>query len=383
MSSIAEVLQTNRDAIVERWIRAVREQLADGHEHESELRNHIPFFMDAMIQMLDDSTEGTRKQDVERYDTVGREHGSQRYRLGFDLKTLVKEYGLLRDIILDFTEEARAKVRPQDIRLLTHFTFTAIADAVDEHARQEQKQKHDAQAAEIAALNERHAFEKYLNGIVSHDLRNPLSAIIMTAQSYMRRDSGDKRAAASISRMEQAAQRALRMVENLLDFTQTRLGNALPITRQKVALDAIVQQTTEEIVQAHPDAHFQLHALGDVLGDWDADRLAQVVQNLAGNALAYGAPAAPVCIDMVGDDQAVHLMVRNTGDPISSERLALIFQPMQRATSAVHAKQNLGLGLYIVWHIVAAHGGTTEVKSSREAGTTFTVHLPRHADQVV
>ena len=380
MLSAANALQNYRDTIVERWVRAVREQLANGDEYDSELRDHIPFFIDAMIEMLHDESQGKRKENLERYNTVGREHGNQRYRLGFDLKTLVQEYGLLRDIILDIMEEAPANVSPHEVRLLTNFTFTAIADAVDEHARQEQQQKQDTQAAEIATLNERNAFEKYLNGIVSHDLRNPLGAIIMTANACMRRGIDDKRANESIRRMEQAAKRALRLVENLLDFTQTRLGGALPMVRKNVSLGDIVQQTIEEIMQARPDAKFETHASGGLRGDWDADRLVQVIQNLATNALAYGTPSVPVRIEINGDDDMVRLTVKNVGKPISSDRLAFIFQPMQRATSESHAKQNLGLGLYIVWHVVAAHGGKTEVTSTHKAGTAFTVHLPRHAD---
>ncbi len=383
MLSATNALQNHRDAIVERWISAVREQLANGGEYDSELRDHIPFFIEAMIEMLHDESQGVRKEKLEGYDTVGREHGSQRYRIGFSLKTLVKEYGLLRDIILDIMEETPANITPHEVRLLTNFTFTAIADAVDEHARQEQQQKQDAQAAEIAALNERNAFEKYLNGIVSHDLRNPLAAIIMTANACERRGSGDQRTTDGIQRMEKAAKRALRLVENLLDFTQTRLGGALPVDRKNVSLGDIVRQTVEEIMQAHPDAKFETHSSGDVRGDWDADRLAQVVQNLAANALAYGDPSVPVRLEIDSDDGVVRLTVKNLGNPISSDRLAFIFQPMQRATCERHAKQNLGLGLYIVWHVVAAHGGITEVTSTREAGTAFTVYLPRHADVIL
>ena len=379
MPSVTTVLQSKRDAIVERWIQAVRNELADGSEYDFELRNHIPFFIDAMIQMLHDEAEGIRKKELGNYDTVGRDHGSQRYRLGFDLKALVKEYGLLRDIMLDIAVETQANISPQELRLLTNFTFAAIADAVEEHARQEQQEKHDAQAAEISALNERNAFEKYLSGIVSHDLRNPLSAIIMTTGAHLRRNKDDKHATTGFARIEQAAKRALGMVENLLDFTQTRLGNELPILRKNVCLHDVVRKTIEEIVQAHPDANFDTHVRGDVRGDWDADRLAQVVQNLAINAYVYGARSDPIRIAIVGTTEDVRLRVNNMGHPISSEHLACIFNPMQRATSDATAKQSIGLGLYIVWHIVAAHGGSTEVTSTSEAGTTFTIHLPRHA----
>ena len=116
-------------------------------------------------------------------------------------------------------------------------------------------------------------------------------------------------------------------------------------------------------------------------GHWDADRLAQVVSNLVGNALRYGDPAHPVRVEVTDAGAEIILRINNRGAPIRPDVLPRIFEPFQRGADAggkAPRQEGLGLGLYIVRAIVLAHGGTIGVESSAEAGTTFTIHLPRH-----
>lgn len=115
----------------------------------------------------------------------------------------------------------------------------------------------------------------------------------------------------------------------------------------------------------------------DGRGEWDPDRLAQVVQNLVTNALAYSPQATPIQVHTRGEEGWVALSVRNAGAPIAIERIERLFEPLQRATTEIgNASRSVGLGLYIVKQIVNAHGGTVEVRSNQD-DTVFTVRLPR------
>jgi sigma-B regulation protein RsbU (phosphoserine phosphatase) len=116
---------------------------------------------------------------------------------------------------------------------------------------------------------------------------------------------------------------------------------------------------------------------GDASGEWDPDRLRQVVANLATNAFKYSAPGTPVTVRTRGEPDYVMLEVHNEGPPIPPEALDHLFEPMQRGKRD-DRKEGLGLGLFIVDQIVRAHGGSIEVSSSAEAGTTFRAWLPRH-----
>jgi signal transduction histidine kinase len=122
---------------------------------------------------------------------------------------------------------------------------------------------------------------------------------------------------------------------------------------------------------------------GNFAGTWDAHRVRQLVANLLRNAVQHGSPTEPVTLTLDGTSgDAVVLSVHNLGPPIPADVLPMIFDPLVRAPTTVQARRapgSVGLGLYIVREIAAAHGGTANLTSTPDAGTTATVRLPRHA----
>lgn len=235
-----------------------------------------------------------------------------------------------------------------------------------------------AVALEKTRLDESAEFRERLIGIVSHDLRNPIAAILLGAQSLLRRDELDERSTKVLARIQSSAERAQRMVRDLLDFTQARLGGGIHVERRAADLQAIVTQVVEELEVTHPDGRIQVSHQGDGRGEWDVDRLAQVVGNLVSNALDYSPPDTEVRVATQAEEGWVSLQVHNGGPPIPAERLARLFEPMQR-TERDTSRRSVGLGLYIVKHIVEAHGGGVSVRSTDGEGTTLTVRLPRAA----
>lgn len=133
----------------------------------------------------------------------------------------------------------------------------------------------------------------------------------------------------------------------------------------------------------YPDRSVQFEHQGDTEGYWDPARLVQVVENLVSNACKYGEPGAPITVRTLGGDRWVWLEVHNRGAPIAAELLPHLFEPLRqgRRAGGVGALAGVGLGLYIVDHIVRAHGGTIDVHSTASEGTTFIVRLPRESPQ--
>ncbi|ADO72073.1 GAF domain-containing sensor histidine kinase [Stigmatella aurantiaca] len=237
-----------------------------------------------------------------------------------------------------------------------------------------------AVALEKTRLDETAEFRERLIGIVSHDLRGPISAILLGSTALLRREELSERDSKTVVRIQSAAERANRMIRDLLDYTQARLGGGIRVESRPMDLHAVVRQVVEEMAMARPERRIEVYQEGDVHGNWDVDRLAQVVGNLISNALHYSPEGTPVRVATVGDAREATLTIHNLGPPIPAQQQSKIFEPMQRASADMNPEnRSVGLGLYIVRHLVKAHGGTIEVKSLENEGTTFTVRLPRQA----
>jgi signal transduction histidine kinase len=220
-------------------------------------------------------------------------------------------------------------------------------------------------------------FEQRLIGIVSHDLRNPLAGILTSASLLLRMGGLDDRQARALARIVSSAQRGGRLIGDLLDFTQARLGGGIPVRPGPADLHEIARRVSEEVQLNHPERELRVEQEGEGTGEWDGDRVAQVVANLLSNAIAYGAPGTPVRLSTRGEADRVRLTVHNQGPPIPAEVLPALFEPMKRGPPAQSGSAGIGLGLYIVHKVVEAHGGNVEVTSTARDGTTFAVLLPR------
>jgi len=234
-----------------------------------------------------------------------------------------------------------------------------------------------AEATKLQAeANERELFAQQMMGIVSHDLRNPLSTIQTGAVLLARGElsPGQQRLVARIS---SATDRATRLISDLLDFTQAQLGRGLTVVREAIDLHATVAEAVDDLRLAYAGRKLVHEPVGAGSVQADANRLAQLVGNLVSNAMAYGAPDVPVTVVSKIDDGACSISVHNHGPAIAPDVLPHIFQPMSRGTEVGRASRSVGLGLYIVSEIARAHGGRTSVTSFPDQGTTFTVVLPR------
>jgi len=228
-------------------------------------------------------------------------------------------------------------------------------------------------------VHERADFERQLIGIVSHDLRNPLSAVVLGTQVMLRRQH-DEKTTRALQRVQSSADKAVRLVRDLLDFTRARVGAGIPLVFAPADLHEIARSVIEESEAAAPDRKISFRTSGSGEGRWDKDRLGQVIQNLVANALKYSPSGTPVSVDVGDTTEGVVVQIHNLGTGIAADSLGRIFEPMQRGVASAgadNATKSLGLGLFIVRHLVEAHGGGVSVKSSEKTGTTFTIALPR------
>lgn len=222
-------------------------------------------------------------------------------------------------------------------------------------------------------------FRDQVIGILSHDLRNPLGAIYGWTRKLLDRHRPDDERR-SLLRIERSARRMTEMVATLLDFADSRFNGTLPVLPAPTNLGEVLSGVIDELSAANPGRQIELQVEGDVVGNWDASRLAQVASNLIGNALQHGDSKGAVRTKVRALPTEVVLEVANDGPPIPAERIPTLFKPFQPGrTTDRSLSRGLGLGLYIADQIVRAHEGSIEVRSSVGTGTAFCVRLPRRA----
>lgn len=273
-------------------------------------------------------------------------------------------------------------IRREERGVMVHEIAAFVARDRDKYEREllQARRRLEVLVAEATRLQaearDRATFAEQMIGIVSHDLRNPLSIIAMGTALLVR---GDTTAAQRqlLARIGRAGDRASRLISDLLDFTQARLGGGLSVDRKPADLHAAVHDALDGLALAHPGRAVHHARAGAGACSVDVNRLAQVIGNLVANAMTYGDPGVPVTVTSAVHAETFTVAVHNAGPPIPADVQATLFEPMTRGTVAGGEHRSVGLGLFIVRSIARAHGGDVSVTSAAPAGTTFTAELPR------
>jgi signal transduction histidine kinase len=227
-------------------------------------------------------------------------------------------------------------------------------------------------------LQETVRYNELFAGVLAHDLRNPLAAVVTAAHlMQMRFGDADERSAKPVARILSSGQRMGRMIDQLLDVTRARAGGGIEVRPHSMSLAEVCEQAAEELELAHRGWSIRCVFDGDPVGTWDHDRLAQVLSNLIANAGQHGRHDAEILVTVHGRRaDAVAIEIHNEG-AIPADLLPTLFDPFRGSIIRRADGRGLGLGLFIVHEIVRAHEGTIVVDSAEERGTTFTVTLPR------
>lgn len=363
------------ETILGEWEAFARELSVDRDLSVHELRDHARAILEAIAHDLlaPQSREEQRQKSkgkgpvfgaAENKASAAEEHGVGRVKEGFRIEEMVAEYRALRASVLRLWGRTSMSATGEDFGDMLRFNEAidqAVAESISQFSLETKKAEH------------------LFLGILGHDLRSPLGAITASAGILERSapPGSSQHKAASI--MLSSARQMSRLVEDLLDFTRTRVGQRLPIVPQPSDLGEIALLAVEEARAFHPQQAIQLDAQGNLRGQWDPARLHEVISNLLDNGIKYGSGTPAVSVRVAEDAHAVAATVHNMGRPVPAHELPHIFEPLHRAErdGGEHAESSLGLGLYIAREIVQAHGGEITVTSSEADGTAFTIRLPR------
>ena len=372
---LARFIETHYDEIVVEWVKYA-ETLVPGKKMDlEELRDHARPILTEIVanmnafQSLDEQQQKSRGHGIPgALSHIGNIHATARLRSGFKLEDLIGEYRALRASVLRLWERNKKDDDDDDdddggdVKDTIRFN-----EAVDE-------------ALVEATSHFYKVIEEYTNqfiGILGHDLKNPLNAILMTAKTIKQRNHLDDITFRSVARISSSAERMQRLIADLLDLTRGRLGGGLPIFKKNLDLKHICEQAIIEAESSHPDRKIICSAKDELYGFFDGERMTQALSNLLGNAIEYSAPNTRIEISITQTETSFLITVHNFGTPIPHDMMERIFDPMTRATKSDRRGGSLGLGLYIVRQVMQAHGGSVSVTSAQREGTTFTLMLPK------
>lgn len=237
-----------------------------------------------------------------------------------------------------------------------------------------------ALALEKTHLDEIGVFREQLMAIVGHDLRNPLSTVLMAAEILVLHEGLGEKETALARKIMQSTSLAMRLIDQLLDLTRSRLGGGISLDPTVFNMTEVCRQVVVETELMHPARPLHVEVRGDLTGTWDRDRMYQLLSNLVGNAVQHGEPRSPIAIRIAAGETTLDIEVSNRGEPIPPAALPYIFDAFRQGRTAHPSRTSgLGLGLFIAQQIARSHGGSIAVTSSKSEGTTFRVHLPRRA----
>lgn len=210
--------------------------------------------------------------------------------------------------------------------------------------------------------------------VLGHDLRNPVSAILSSAQLLQATQSeGPTLRLANV--IENSTKRITGLIDNMLDFARGRLAGGIVLKKmENCDVEKMIRQVITELQVAWPGRIIDAEIRLDEHVNCDAIRMAQLFSNILGNAVKFGRPEDPVIVKAISDAKELRLSVTNTGSKIPETAMSLLFKPFARVALQPN-QQGLGLGLYIAHQIATAHGGTIEVDSN-DNHTTFTFRMP-------
>lgn len=371
-------IEQHMDEILAEWVSFARTLDSSAEEMTlMQLRDHAEAILRSIALDIDsqqsrreqyDKSRGNSPAEGTQYSAAS-VHGTQRHQSNFTLLHLSAEFRALRATVLRLWLPRVSVLSAETIREMIRFNEgidQALAESIVTYSARSDQTR-----------------ELFL-AILGHDLRAPLATLSASGELLRRAELPAAEVQKTGARVRRSAMVMSGLVNDLIGYTRTELGSGMPIALASSDAGKVCRAAIEDAQSTFPDSRFDFSSEGELSGMFDSVRLHQLFTNLLINAAKYGSTAEPVRVRALGEPGVVRVEVNNRGPAIPRRAWSAIFQPLVQWPSGAsddrkEPRTSLGLGLYVAREIATLHGGSVEVHSSSEAGTTFTVCLPRAA----
>jgi signal transduction histidine kinase len=368
-SELADFIEHHADTIVARAVEFARSVAVAPALEEIELRDHLPEILVAMAEDLRSGqtlVEAIAKSEGRGVPLAGRErsaagtHALHRAHSGYSISHLVSEYRALRASVLHlWAESPRHAIPPIDVTRFNEAVDQAIAESVHYYAEEVER------------------WRNIFLGVLGHDLRNPLNAILLSSEFIAAR-AIDGPVAVAASRAIRSGEHMRDLLDRLLVYNRAQLGRKFHVELENADLADVCRDQLDLLRTSLPEAHISFEGPAGVQVVCDASRIREAVANLVSNAHKYGERGGEIRVHLRPLEDLIELAVSNSGSNIPLDVVERIFDPLRRGgkTTGEQERLSMGLGLFVVKQVAIAHGGDVAVESS-DGTTTFTLQLPR------
>jgi signal transduction histidine kinase len=352
--SLFEVLKERRSHLITCWSARIKGLVASASLPRAELLDHIPAFVDEIIQALYPSA-----MPLPPMSARAEQHGEQRLGLGFDVAEVVREYGMLHECILEVAAEAGLEVAHRDQAVVVKWLNAGIADALSQYVKQRD--------LELQRQSSEHL------GFIAHELRNPLGSARMAFERLRRKELEESR---TVEMLDRGLRRTAEMIDSVLSHASLKMGvvpRLAPVAvrpfLQEIEADAAVEALAKEIKTV-------VMAPEDLVIEADPRLLRSAVYNLLHNALKFSHEQSTVVVSAGYADGRVSIEVTDGCGGLPPGKAEELFAPLvQRGEN----RSGYGLGLGIALQAAEAHNGTIKVRDIPGKGCAFILDVPSTA----
>jgi signal transduction histidine kinase/ActR/RegA family two-component response regulator len=369
-----------RDAVIllENWCRrAIEEQPHAKRVHHDVLRDRLASLLRAMGNSLSASEDG----EASPHCIPAAEHGEQRWETGWSLPEVVRDYQILRLVIVDhLTHTLHRPLRHREVMAIGLALDEAITASVQVYVSSRDEYVGQVESERLEALQAADRRKDEFLAILGHELRNPLASVLNSVAVLRLSAPNDAQIAQAGGIVERQIQQMVRLIDDLLDVTRISQGK-LELRKQRFDVAVAVEQALQTVRPLIEARQHQLTVQLPSESLWveaDEARLVQVLVNLLNNAAKYTDPGGKIVLTGEHYDSLAVIRVRDNGIGIDPEMLGHVFELYtQLDPGRDRSRGGLGIGLTLVRRLVELQGGQVAAFSpGKGQGSEFVVKLP-------
>jgi signal transduction histidine kinase len=355
--ALADLIEKCKDEIIDRWLKCIEVDF-DGCAEPVQLRDAMPDYLAHLVCALRSREPSLQKSGSETWMGIAREHALTRVRLGFDVDQLVHEFIVLRRVLTEVGQTNELDINLTQAARIADLIESAVAAAVRSYVDARDYSARKKEAEHIAFL--------------SHELRNPLTAVRLASERLRRAPTGQTGRILDV--LERNVNRLAHLIDGVLETERLEAGK-VRVQATSISLGDLLgaSLTSARLAADAKHLHLTTEFEPDLILWADPDLTRSAISNVFDNAIKY-TDEGEVHVAAEATSDRVTLHVRDNCQGLSEEELRVVFEPFERGSSR---KPGSGLGLAIARRALEAQKGSIGADSNGERGCHFWISLPR------